>query len=266
MIPRRFFLGGVGSFLTRLPRDPPLNPSAAGARWGKIVMEDEIPTPRVTIPRIAAIAIFGIIGMCTGCAQYIGTTATSFLSVATKDRDPNKRHIAYAKLASPNCYDSDAQKDQVVKTLSETLKSGGEPAASRAVICRTLGELRKPQAREALVAAAEDEEPLVRAEACRALGKIGRAEDVSILSRHMTADTQLDCRFAAIEGIGEMKTTDPNVETALVEGMEDPDPGIRVASYRALKSTTGKDLGPEAEPWRKDLQARTSKPSDSVTR
>jgi HEAT repeat protein len=225
-------------------------------------MEDEIPTARVARFRIVAVAVLAVMAAVTGCANYIGTTAASFMKVATKDRDPNKRHLAYAKLASPNCYDSEEQKLQVVKLLSQTLKSGGEPAASRAVICRTLGELRKPEARAALIGAAEDEEPLVRAEACRALGKVGRTEDISILSRHMAADTQVDCRFAAIEGIGEMRAADPNVETSLIDGMEDPDPGIRVACYRALKSIRGTDLGPEADPWRKDLASRTGKPSD----
>jgi HEAT repeat protein len=203
-----------------------------------------------------------------GCAHYdyIGTTATSFLKVIRDDKDPNRRHFAYAKLASLNCYDTEEQKSQAVRVLSVVLTKGHEPDASRAVICRTLGQLGRPEGREAVIGAAEDEKPLVRAEACRAVGRLGKPDDVTILSRHMTADTSLDCRIAAIEGIGHMKPTDPNVETLLVDGMEDSEPGIRMASYRALQAITGKDFGPEPEAWRKDAIARSEKAAKTMKR
>ena len=52
---------------------------------------------------------------------------------------------------------------------------------------------------------------LVRAEACRALGKVGRPEDATILARVMTVDTLGDCRVAAIEGLGELKSHDQRI-------------------------------------------------------
>lgn len=218
-------------------------------------MPDETTAARVrAAPVWATLALTVVFGL-DGCAHYIGTTASSFLKVIREDNDPNKRYLAYAKLASPNCYDSEEQRIQASRTLAKVLRDGYEPAASRAVICRTLGELRRPEGRDSVKVAAEDENPLVRAEALRALGKLGKPEDVAILSRHMAADKE-DCRYAAIEGIGELKPKDPNVEIALVDGMEDLEPGVRLASYRALVAVIGKDLGTEVEPWRKDAQAR----------
>jgi hypothetical protein len=42
----------------------------------------------------------------------------------------------------------------------------------------------------------------------------------------------------------------------LVEGMEHDDPAVRLASLRALRATTGEDLGSDPKPWRELVQAR----------
>jgi HEAT repeat protein len=206
------------------------------------------------------LAVIAAIFLVPGCATHIGTTAASFMQKVKQSPDPNIRHLAYAKLAAPNCYDSEEQKGQAASLLSAALAQKHEPIASRAVICRTLGSLGRPEGREALLKAAEDEEPIVRAEACRALGRVGKPEDAAVLSRHMTADTNKDCQIAAIEGLGAIKAADPNVEILLVDGMEDEDPAVRVACLGALRSITGKDLGVEAGPWRKHAQARLPDP------
>jgi HEAT repeat protein len=193
---------------------------------------------------------------CAGCANYIGTTAASFLSKARTSPDPNVRYLAYQKLASPSSYDNDEQKVQAAQLLSERLKSGQEPLASRAVICRTLGELRRPEGHDALAAAINDEEPLIRTEACRALGKLGRVDDATELGRIVSADQSIDCKIAAIEGLGEMKAKDPRFQLQLVEAMENDDPSIRVAAVRSLRKLSGKDLGVDPKPWRQDVEAR----------
>jgi len=191
-----------------------------------------------------------------GCMPYIGTTAASFLRRVEESPDPNIRHLAYAKLASPNCYDNEDQKGQAAKVLSKALVSGREPTGSRVIICRTLGELRRHEGRPGLVKAVDDRESFVRAEACRSLGKVGLPEDAAVLSRIMTADQMKDCQIAAIEGLGELKANDPRIEVMLVDGMESDDPAIRIASLRALRSVTGQDFGVEPAPWRKYVEAR----------
>jgi HEAT repeat protein len=192
-----------------------------------------------------------------GCAEYLGTTAASFLRKVRESPDPNIRYIAYAKLASPNCYDDDQQKAEVVRTLITKLEKGGEPIATRAVICHTLGELHDRRARPVIVKAANDPEPVVKTQACRALGKVGRPEDATVLARIMTVDPLEDCRIAAIEGLAELNSNDPRILAMLVDGMDHQDPAFRLASLKALRAISGKDLGVEPAPWRKYVQAQS---------
>ena len=230
-------------------------------------MDDTLPTRRGP-GRLAALAvsILAASGL-GGCSNFHGTTAASFLMKIRDDPDPNVRYVAYGKLASPNCYDGAEQKAEAVRILVSKLEASKEPVASRAVICRTLGELRDPSAREALIKAVGDPEPLVKVQACRALGKVGRPEDATILTRVMTVDTLEDCRIAAIEGIGELKPRDPRILEMMIAGMEHDDPAIRLASLGSLRKITGKDLGVEPKPWRDDLQppAATSTPTQTAT-
>ena len=198
------------------------------------------------------LAFAGLSG-CTGSNgfKFRGTTASSFLRTVEESKDPNARYTAYDDLASPRCYDDEAQKTRTSQVLSAKLKEGKEPIATRAVICRTLGMLRKPEAREVILAATNDEDALVRAEACRALGRVGRSEDATVLARVMTLDVSAECRVAAIESLGDLKSPDKRITQYLVSGMEHDEPAIRVASWNALKSITGKDLGVDVIQWKK---------------
>jgi HEAT repeat protein len=218
-------------------------------------MAGERPTPRGPFSRATCALALGIAAI-SGCSTYQGfkfqgTTALSFLRTIEESKDPNTRYIAYDKLSSPHCYDSDEQRIRAVQVLSAKLREGKEPIATRAIICRTLGMLRRPEAREVILAAANDEDALVRAVACRALGRVGRPEDATILARVMTVDISAECRVAAIESIGELKPPDKRISQYLVEGMEHPEPVLRVACWNALKSITGKDLGVDAIEWKK---------------
>ena len=126
-----------------------------------------------------------------------------------------------------------------MKTLvGEAPRARASKAASRAVICRTLGELGDPNARDALISAVSDPEGLVRVQACRALGKVGKIEDVTVLARVMAVDTLEDCRIAAIDGLGALKSKDTRIMRMLVSGMEHEDPAIRLASLKAPGGTS----------------------------
>ncbi|MGE3821912.1 MAG: HEAT repeat domain-containing protein, partial [Isosphaeraceae bacterium] len=184
-----------------------------------------------------------------GCGSHIGTTAASFLRRIREDADPNMRYLAYAKLGSPNCYDSESQKDEAARVLIDRLEKGKEPVASRAVICKTLGFLARPLARDAILKAVRDPEAVVRVEACRALGTVGKTEDATVLARIMATDTLEDCRVAAVEALGALRPDDPRIARVLAEGMVQPDPAIRLASVKALRAITGQDLGLEPGPW-----------------
>ena len=197
------------------------------------------------------LTMLGVVGCASKPFVFRGTTASSFLRTVEESKDPNARYVAYSDLSSPRCYDNDEQKTRAAQVLASKLKEGREPIATRAVICRTLGMLRRPEAREVILAATNDEDPLVRAEACRALGRVGRSEDATILARVMSLDISAECRIAAIESLGELKSSDKRITQHLVSGMEHDEPALRVASWHALQSITGKDLGPDVIDWKK---------------
>jgi hypothetical protein len=207
----------------------------------------------------------GAIAALAGCSTYIGTTSKSFLRQVRTNPDPNIRYVAYARLGAPDLYDNPADKSEVVETLVAKLQEGREPLAVRAVILRSLGDLGDRRARHAVAKAVNDPEGMIRVEACRALGKLGRPEDATTLARIMIVDNLEDCRIAAIEGIGSLKAQDSRIDRILLEGMDHEDPAIRLACYRALKQVTGKDLGNEPAAWRRELEPQSPSPAQPGT-
>ncbi len=189
-----------------------------------------------------------------GCTAYVGTTVNSFLGHVRNNPDPNVRYVAYSKLAHLDAYDAPEQKDEAVRTLMDKYEHGREPVATRAVICRTLGELRDPRARSLLLRAISDPEAVIKIEACRALGKVGKPEDATVLAQIMSLDNLEDARIAAIEGLAELKTTDARIYQLLLDGMDHDDPAIRLACLNALRKLTRKDLGTVPADWRKELK------------
>ncbi len=190
-----------------------------------------------------------------GCSNFIGTTAASFMKHIRDDPDPNHRYQAYGKLAEPRCYDTVEQKSQAVQLLIDRLENGKEPLATRALILSTLGALRDPAAREVVVKHTNDAEPVLRVQACRALGKVGAPEDATILTRIMVVDTLPDIRITAIEALGDLRPQDPRISRMLITGMRHEDPATRLASLRALRLITGKDYGTDSMAWEKVLPA-----------
>lgn len=186
-----------------------------------------------------------------GCTTYVGTTARSFLKHVQNNPDPNVRYVAYSKLGSNDLYDDPRQKSEAVATLIDKYQHGKEPVAIRAVICRTLGELGDPSARGVLLQAVRHQEAVIKVEACRALGKVGRTEDATVLAQVMTLDHLEDARIAAIEGLADLKSRDPRIYKVLLDAMEHEDPAIRLASLNALRKLTGEDEGTEVAAWRK---------------
>ena len=95
---------------------------------------------------------------------------------------------------------------------------------------------------------------VIKIEACRALGKVGRSEDATVLAGVMTLDNLEDARIAAIEGLAELKTSDARIYRMLVDAMEHEDPAIRLASLNALRKLTSTDQGTEVAAWRTYLK------------
>jgi hypothetical protein len=218
-----------------------------------MVMDDDNVGKRCKLPLLVRFFLLVLIA-CVGCTPYVGTTAKSFLGHVRTNPDPNARYVAYAKLGSDEAYDTEAQKREAVATLIDKFERGREPVASRAIICRSLGELRDQKARDLMVKAVSSPEAVIKIEACRALGKVGRPEDATILAQIMTLDNLEDARIAAIEGLAELRTKDPRILQVLLEGMDHEDPAIRLASLTALRKLLRKDYGTDPAAWRKQLE------------
>ncbi len=218
-----------------------------------MVMDDASSYPardRRYVPRLLVVCALAA----AGCTTWVGTTSKSFLDHVRKDPDPNVRYVAYAKLADPRAYDTAAEKNEAVRILMEKYEKGHEPMATRAMICRTLGELRDPRAHDLLVKAVSSSEAVIKIESCRALGKVGRSEDATILAQVMTLDNLEDARIAAIEGLADIKTKDPRIYQLLVENMDHEDPAIRLASLNTLRKLTCKDHGTNPADWKRELK------------
>jgi HEAT repeat protein len=189
------------------------------------------------------------------CTPYIGTTYKSFIRQARENPDPNIRYIAYAKLGAPSLYEDQVQKDEAVRIMVGKLDEGREPLAIRAAIIRSLGNLGDRRAREVILRGVSDtDNAMIRVEACRALGKVGLPEDATTLARIMMVDKLEDCRIAAIESIGSLKSHEPRIYQILIEGMDHEDPAIRYQCLQSLRKITGKDYGTGAEVWKRELQ------------
>ncbi|MDX2039450.1 MAG: HEAT repeat domain-containing protein [Isosphaeraceae bacterium] len=214
-----------------------------------------------------------VLALMSGCSSFPGTTAASFLRKVEQSRDPNERYQAYQNLGTSRAYRDEAEKIRAVELLSKRLsrpndsdQAAAEPTASRAMICRTLGKIGHPSARPAMLTAVNDPDPLVRAEACLALGRVGKSEDATVLARVMTADVSPDCRIAAIDGLGALKSNDPRITGFLANAMEgDEDPAVRLASLESLRKITGKDFGVEPKPWHDYLAATNPVNRDVMT-
>ncbi len=202
-----------------------------------------------------------------GCTPYIGTTYKSFLRQVRENPDPNIRYIAYAKLGAPGIYESPGEKDEAVRMLVAKFQEGKEPVAIRAAIIRSLGNLGDHRARDVVVRAASDvDNPVIRVEACRALGKVGLPEDATLLSRIMLIDRLEDCRIAAIEALGILKSSDPRICQMLLDGMDHDDPAIRLECLRSLRAITNKDFGIEPAAWRRELDPAAKATAAATTK
>ncbi|MDR3618537.1 MAG: HEAT repeat domain-containing protein [Paludisphaera borealis] len=232
-------------------------------------MDEGILRTRANRRAIARLSVV-LVACAAGCTTYVGTTARSFLGHVRNNPDPNVRYVAYSKLGSKDLYDNSEQKSEAVATLIEKYERGKEPVAIRAVICRSLGDLGDPSARTVLLRAVHDQEAVIKIEACRALGKVGRSEDATVLAQIMTLDHLEDARIAAIEGLADLKSRDPRIYKVLLDAMEHEDPAIRLASVGALRKLTGKDEGTEVAAWRRAVepiiaQATTDAAADPAT-
>ena len=77
-------------------------------------------------------------------------------------------------------------------------------------------------------------------------------EAVQVLAGVLASDSDRDVRMAAACGLGH--SHDPAAAQALGTALNDPDPAMRYRAMKALRESTGKNIGTDpsdAERWRK---------------
>ena len=164
--------------------------------------------------------------LASGCSPFVGTTARSFLGHVRNNPDPNIRFVAYSKLGSPDVYDSAEQKDEAVRTLIE--KYNERPRAGRHQSDDLPDARRAPRSECAGTSWSRRPAAPSPSSRSRPAGPSARSAVPRMrrsCAQVMTLDNLEDARIAAIDGLAEMKTADPRIQTLLVDGMEHDDPG-----------------------------------------
>lgn len=115
--------------------------------------------------------------------------------------------------------------------ISYVLGGDPDPQARKAAIGLLAGLPPSEDGRTALLQAAADPDPEVRAEALRALSR-GREKPVALLAQALKGDADANVRIAAIENLS---GKDGDLARAVLEGaLSDADPHIREAAKQAL--------------------------------
>ncbi|MFA4843162.1 MAG: HEAT repeat domain-containing protein, partial [Candidatus Omnitrophota bacterium] len=151
-----------------------------------------------------------------------------------KDEDMNARRAAVQALGKIGALEA-------VAPLAEVLQADEARVVRQAVVV-ALGQIKSPQAVDALIQALKDESPYVREEAARALGEIGDKRATKPLIK-VLQDEDPDVREAACEALG--KIGDSRAIEPLAAALEDEFPTVHQAARRAL-NMLGDPRGAEA--------------------
>jgi len=118
----------------------------------------------------------------------------------------------------------------------------------RAMAIRALNRARDQEAAPAFSAALEDQSPLVRLEAAKALANVPGERAVAPLIRHLdNPEESADVRIAAADALRNFPTI-PAAQ-ALVRVLRDRDFGVSWQARRSLRLMTGRDHGYDQAAW-----------------
>ena len=170
---------------------------------------------------------------------------------------PSQRVDELADLARTARKKSPEQQEQTAAQLAEQIRGELDPLVRRQII-RTLAEYESPRAESVLVAALEDPEPMVRIEACNALGRRGGAEASRKLIETLGADTDKDVQLAALRQLG--NAGDIYAVKAVGQALEDPDPALQHAAVVSLRKLTDQEFGDDVNAWRAYVQGENPEP------
>ncbi len=119
-----------------------------------------------------------------------------------------------------------------------------------------LGELDAPEARTALMAAAQDPQSDIRMAAVHACSKNSNPQSIQILQQVIGGDSDIDLRLAATRVLQNYRG--PEAVRALALALEDPNPAIQLRGADSLQAVTDKDFGHDVVAWRDYVRQNSS--------
>ena len=145
-----------------------------------------------------------------------------------------------------------------------SIKTENDPLIRREII-RALGKYPSPAADVIIEAALKDPVNFVRAEACEAWGhRTDNPRAVVLLSESLRSDADFDVRMAAATALGETKN--PAAKVVLGEALADPDPAMQYQAVVSLQKATGQDFGNSIERGQQYIKGETPQPQSLAER
>ena len=139
------------------------------------------------------------------------------------------------------------EQNRICANYATQMQTESDPLV-RLEIVKAVANCPGPQAAAILYGGMKDPYQDVRIASCKLWGKRGGPEAARVLSEALAGDLNVDVRLAAARALGDVK--DPSAVYALGVALEDKDPAMQSRAIASLKTSTGKDLGENVEPWR----------------
>lgn len=160
---------------------------------------------------------------------------------------PGMRAASIREMGSRADDATEAEQLAMCEELAQQIRTEPDPIVRRA-IQETVAEFDVPLASAMLIAGLNDDDRDVRMTCCRLLGARQDPAAIGPLGRIVGADPNAEVRMAAVNALGQFK--DPAAVQALAAAIKDRDPALQFAGVRAMKRSSGENLGNDVEAWR----------------
>lgn len=153
------------------------------------------------------------------CHLAFADSMQNLLLAADNSQSVTQREAAFAQVVR----DGSTEVQYLLDISQDTTQS----TRIRWVAIRALGQIKGPQAEQALMRSLKDPQPAIRTAAVSALGDFGQAEHVVLVGRFLNDDAVI-VRVAAAESLGKIK--DPRAVAMIEKALQDPRNEYRGAS------------------------------------
>lgn len=203
--------------------------------------------------------LFSALFLVAGCRGYGPTTGDKFRQITLGpdasaaamgllSEDAEVRRWSIIKLSRTK---DPAAVEAIALLLDPKTESVPLVRATAAVGLRVLGD---PRGLPAIRDAANDPEPLVRAEAARSMGFMGGEDEIPLLAKILSSDPEGEVRLQAAVALGQIggeKTLPP-----LINALDDLNESVVFVAHESLQQQTGQNLPESSAQWKAWLEAR----------